>query len=810
MTSCVPPTTGPSSSPGHKRRITLSAAEGFASLTQASKESMKALTAIISSQGFVDALKAISDSLVYVGFMAKAAFSIMKEFLLASALVAGGYAIAASIAAINAAALLSAGSMALLNKEALMFVTGAALAKLETLGAGAKGGLIGLALWGGWEIGQFLNNNTQIQKSVAAILDPVFRFFDRSDGAMLDKLGERLAQLRSVMSQASVPNFEKTNAGQIRLAEIANTERQIAEIRKRMGLDAQGQQPAAGSGAASNGLSLNVGILEQAAMTAVDEQIAAAQTAAQTAKQSADSYRQIGVALSDAVTKIKGNSTAGAGNRLDTLFGVAMTGNAAALSGLPKAADDFLAASLASSRTASDYARAQAKVLAMLDQAGGASAAMVSWQELSATLWQTQLTVLENIKTELGSASPDTAILNEQAGLLRDIHTAMLGLTAQTIQGNTFVLDQTGSIIAVNTTQRDQTGKVIAGNALIDTQTSQIITGNATQDAIKAISSQNAAYSEGMLKALVTGSSGQTSRLDGIYAGVDSMVVLLKQWIALMDQQTALAQAAATKAAADQAAAIAAQAAAAQAAAQLAATQLAAAQAAAKADAEKAALEVAAAKAAAAAAAAQLAAADAAAAAAKAAADAAAQAIIDLAAAKQAVADTNAAATDAANRLMVRMYADANALGIGYLALESRQAQWDSMLGATEASVLRNLRNEFDTASAQWSIASSVYAAMPGHALGLAYVPRDDYAMRAHRGEAVIDAGTMAALRGYGIPVNSGGAANDDLLTEMKELRKENAGIRSELAAMRKDTRRTADTLVRVTRDGESMLTAVA
>ena len=244
-----------------KEKLTLAAAEGFKSLTEASKESMKVLTEIISSRGLVDALKSISDALVYMGFMLKAAFSIAKEFLLSAALVAGGYAIASAIAAVNAATALAAGSMALLNKEAVMFVFGATLAKLETLGAGAKGGLVGLALFGGWEFGTFLSGFEVIRKGVASVLDPVFRFFDRSDGAMLDKLADRLAQLKKVMAEASIPNFEKTNAGQIRVAEIANTERQIAEIRKRMGLD--GASQGAGAPVASKEPSLNVGILEQ-------------------------------------------------------------------------------------------------------------------------------------------------------------------------------------------------------------------------------------------------------------------------------------------------------------------------------------------------------------------------------------------------------------------------------------------------------------------------------------------------------------------------------------------------------------------
>ena len=55
-----------------------------------------------------------------------------------------------------------------------------------------------------------------------------------------------------------------------------------------------------------------------------------------------------------------------------------------------------------------------------------------------------------------------------------------------------------------------------------------------------------------------------------------------------------------------------------------------------------------------------------------------------------------------------------------------------------------------------FSAAYDLYKAIPGHAAGLAYVPQDDYLMRAHRGEAVVPADTMATLRSFGIQVGAG------------------------------------------------------
>jgi len=315
-------------------------------------------------------------------------------------------------------------------------------------------------------------------------------------------------------------------------------------------------------------LAQQVSDAQKAASSAVDSQISASSSAAQAAHQAADSYRQITQALVDAVNKISGGGTAGASDRLQALFGTAMTGNASALSALPQAGQDFLAASLATSRTSLEYARDQAKVVGMLSQAQIASTAMVNWNEYQATLLETQTGVLQAIKDQLSLPSPDATILTQQMGMLGTIAGLLQDQTTQIVSGNglqaVMMQDQTGQIVLANGLTVDQTGQVILGNSwlgnqaqqlsignalvvdqtgnialgnsLVGTQTGQIISGNATQDVIKNITALNTTYSESMLAALVASGGVQSNSLSAMVIGNATIASLLQQMMGLQAQ----------------------------------------------------------------------------------------------------------------------------------------------------------------------------------------------------------------------------------------------------------------------------------
>jgi hypothetical protein len=79
--------------------------------------------------------------------------------------------------------------------------------------------------------------------------------------------------------------------------------------------------------------------------------------------------------------------------------------------------------------------------------------------------------------------------------------------------------------------------------------------------------------------------------------------------------------------------------------------------------------------------------------------------------------------------------------------------------------------------------AYALYKQIPGHAEGLSSVPYDNYLARLHAGEAVIDADTMEALRGYGIPVRSnGGGISAADLAELRTIGNRTNAILEQLA----------------------------
>lgn len=321
-------------------------------------------------------------------------------------------------------------------------------------------------------------------------------------------------------------------------------------------------------------------------------------------------------------------------------------------------------------------------------------------------------------------------LLQTQTGVLEQIKaelakpspdTAILAQQAGLLSSiHDALLAQTTQVVEGNTFVHDQTGKIVAGNALIGTQTSQIITGNSIQDAVRNITALDSHYSEEMLRALVTGATTQSDSLQGIYNASDTTVSLLRQLIDLTAQKSAQDQAAA--AAAEQ------QAAADRALAQQTSQATAAYQ------------------------------------------------------AQKAISDANLAQFRGYVSTMPGGEHVANAneniaanSPFGYSYFEAYVGQEDVAFAKA-----RELQTQYLDA---FAAAYSLYKAIPGHAAGLPYVPSDDYLMRAHKGEAVVDAGTMSALRSYGIQVGAGitKADLDDLKKSIEETNAILQRVREEL-----------------------------
>jgi len=324
------------------------------------------------------------------------------------------------------------------------------------------------------------------------------------------------------------------------------------------------------------------------AADAISQQISLASSAASASRSAANEYRNIIKSLTDAQESIRGGSTAEMQQRFESLFAIAMTGDRKALSALPGAAGKLLAGSLASSTSALDYARDQGKMLLALEQAKTISEGMVDWNEYHATLLETQVSVLEQIRDELGQENPNLDALERQAGLLESIGgllqqqtTAIVnsngeqvlllhdqngiitaanvltttqtgqialgnswlekiktGITAEIINSNLIIRDQNGLIMASNQLLVDQTGKITVGNTLTDEQTAQVIAGNATQDVIANLSSLDTSYSAEMLNALVSREVSQANSLENILTANTTTVSLLRR---LVDLTTASA-----------------------------------------------------------------------------------------------------------------------------------------------------------------------------------------------------------------------------------------------------------------------------
>jgi hypothetical protein len=245
--------------------------------------------------------------------------------------------------------------------------------------------------------------------------------------------------------------------------------------------------------------------LKSETISAVDAQISASQSVSGTAKAAAEAYRGITQALADAITRIRGGGTAGASGRLDALFGTAQTGDRAALQALPQAANDFLAASLTTSRTSLDYARDQARAINMLSAAGLTAGAAASVQDHIALVADAQLAVLTIIKDQLASPSPDASVLVEQARLLGDISK----LSDSQLQ----------QLVLSGGLQSDSLTALVVGNANIVSLLRQFV-GMQNQQATSAWNDQFQAYSGGLYSSMKV--PGQTFDLAAYGAAISA------------------------------------------------------------------------------------------------------------------------------------------------------------------------------------------------------------------------------------------------------------------------------------------------
>ncbi|MFA5285001.1 MAG: hypothetical protein WC347_05310, partial [Smithellaceae bacterium] len=307
--------------------------------------------------------------------------------------------------------------------------------------------------------------------------------------------------------------------------------------------------------------------------TEINALISTSSSAASEARRMAQTYKGLIETLTEAQIKIFGGGKAGAQERFDDIYKLAMTGNSDALSKMPGAVDVLLSESLKTSKTEFEYRKDKGLALIRLEEAKTVSKAMVNWEEYHATLLETQVKVLEEMREDI--TNKNYAELQKHSELLENISTLLSEQTAQVVQGNTYVHDQTGKIIAGNTLVEqqtaqvvqgntyvhdqtgkiiagntlveqqtaqvvqgntyvhDQTGKIITGNALSEKQTAQIITGNAVQDVIKNIDALNTSYTADMLSALVNNGAGQSNSLLSIFTSSQTIISLLGKLVSL-------------------------------------------------------------------------------------------------------------------------------------------------------------------------------------------------------------------------------------------------------------------------------------
>ena len=410
--------------------------------------------------------------------------------------------------------------------------------------------------------------------------------------------------------------------------------------------------------------------MQTSAAKAVDEQIQASQSAAQTARQAADAYRQTTASLADAVRQLRGGDLSPllpkqkldeARAQLDAVYNTASTGDAAALAALPQIATDFLTASRTYNASSQAYTDDFAHVMDLLAQAGVASDAAAARQDYAATLADAQVAVLTQIKAELARTDPNTDILRSQLASLNSLSTLNQAQLAQLIVAN------------------DPTADTYSATVRLLQQLVDLTAQKTAQDQAAAPAPPPPAPAAEQQAAADRANAQQSAQATAAYqaqkAISDANLAAFRGYVSTMPGGEHVA---------------------------------------------------------------------------------------------------NANEDIAANAPFSYQYFEAY---VGQEAAAFAQA--------------RALQAQYMDA---FSAAYDLYKAIPGHAGGLAYVPHDDYLMRAHQGEIVMDAGISDALRRYGIKVGAD-ITKADLDALLKSIETTNTILQALAAASSKDVREQTEQL---------------
>lgn len=156
------------------------------------------------------AIKGISDHSVELAAAAHAGQDALVALAGKAAIVAGGAALGAVVLTAGQAAVAVTGmatATAALNKEMLLFVAGAGLQRLEALSLAGKAGLVGMALWGGYEVGSFIGEIGAVRSALSNLLEPIFRAYDKVGGD-----AQRKAQLGLEDAKARLAELQRAKA----------------------------------------------------------------------------------------------------------------------------------------------------------------------------------------------------------------------------------------------------------------------------------------------------------------------------------------------------------------------------------------------------------------------------------------------------------------------------------------------------------------------------------------------------------------------------------------------------------------------